>query len=68
MDFNLKCENLKNNILKTINESQMPIATIYYIFKSIFVDVQNQYYKNINELILAQQNKEKERDKTEENN
>ena len=58
MDFNLKCENLKNNLLKVINESKMPMAAIYFIFKSIFSDIQDQYYKTINDLILVQQNKE----------
>lgn len=36
-------EELRNELLEVINHSQLPAECIYYIFKDIFRDIQEQY-------------------------
>lgn len=42
-DINLIIEEFKNNIISTINGSQLPPAVVYYIFKDINKDVEASY-------------------------
>lgn len=42
-DINLIIEDFKNNIINTINGSQLPPAIVYYIFKDINKDVEASY-------------------------
>ena len=42
-DINLIIEEFKNNIINTINGSQLPPAIVYYIFKDINKDVEASY-------------------------
>lgn len=42
-DINLIIEDFKNNIINTINGSQLPPAVVYYIFKDINKDVEASY-------------------------
>lgn len=42
-DINLIIEDFKNNIINTINGSQLPPAVVYYIFKDINKDVETSY-------------------------
>ena len=42
-DINLVIEEFKNNIINTINGSQLPPAVVYYIFKDINKDVEASY-------------------------
>ena len=62
MNFNLQCDNFKNNILNVINESKLPIAVIYYILKSLLSDIEVQYYDTISQLNLVQQQNKKEKE------
>lgn len=57
MDFNLRCENFKTEISKIINQSELPVAVIYYIFQSIYTQIQHTYYGTINSIRLQQQKK-----------
>ena len=57
MDFNLRCENLKSEVIKIINKSELPIAVIYYIFQSIYTVIDNTYFGTINSVRLSQQKK-----------
>lgn len=57
MDFNLQCENLKSEIIKIINQSDLPIAVVYYIFQSIYTEIENTYFGTINSVRLNQQKK-----------
>lgn len=66
MDFNLKCDNLKQEIIEKINNSQVPIVVIYYLLKDLFNQVQKQYYGTINELRLQNQKTETLEIKTQE--
>ena len=55
MNFNLKCDDFKQEIIKKINNSQLPITIIYYIIKDLFNQIEKQYYGTINELKLQNQ-------------
>jgi len=46
--FNTRCENLHRDLVNIINESNLPIGTIFYIAKSIMVEVETTYYGAIN--------------------
>ncbi len=62
MDFNLKCNNLRSEIIKNINESNLPIAVIYYMFQSLYIEIENTYFKTINQIQLKQQKKSTEKE------
>lgn len=55
MDFNLRCDNLKSEIIKIINQSDLPVAVIYYIFQNIYTEVEHTYFGTINSARLKQQ-------------
>ena len=41
--FNTCLNNLKNDLVNTINKSNLPVGVLYYIVKDLFMDVQNAY-------------------------
>ena len=43
MDINLKIETLKQDLIQTLRESQLPISVIYYVMESIFREVDSEY-------------------------
>lgn len=46
--FNTRCENLKQALINTINQSNLPISVIFYIAKSIMSDIESTYYGVLN--------------------
>lgn len=46
--FNTRCEKLKSDLINNINQSNLPIGTIYYIMKTIMSDVESTYYGVLN--------------------
>ena len=58
MDFNLSCNNLKNDIINLISTYNLPIAAVYYIYKDVFSSLEQQYIATINGLLLSQQPEE----------
>ena len=44
--FNTRCENLKQALVNTINQSNLPISVIFYIAKS-----HRQCYNNLNKAV-----------------
>lgn len=53
--FNTHLNNLKNDLVTTINKSGFPVGVIYYVVKDLFMDVQFAYentLKNEKEIIL----------------
>ena len=58
--MNLQIENVKQDIIDVINNSQLPIGVIYYLFKDISKEVANEYNKT---LMLEQQQKQQEEEK-----
>lgn len=57
MNFNLKCDSFKSDLLEIINESKLPICVIYYILQNIYNQIQRNYYGTINQLQLEEQHK-----------
>ena len=39
-NINLRIENFKNNLYKLANESKLPIAMVYYIYKVVEHDLE----------------------------
>lgn len=52
-NFNLKCENLKQSIINIINESHLPISSVYYIMELLKLDLEKQYYAILNQESLS---------------
>lgn len=46
--FNTRCENLKQALINTINQSDLPISVVFYIAKSIMLDIETTYYGVLN--------------------
>lgn len=46
--INIASENFKNALINLINESQLPISNVYYIFKYLEKEVENIYYGTLN--------------------
>lgn len=46
--FNTRCENLKQTLINTINQSDLPISVVFYIAKSIMSDIESTYYGVLN--------------------
>lgn len=42
-DVNLIIENFKGNIIKECERNGLPISVVYYVFKSIFSDLEKDY-------------------------
>lgn len=39
-DFNYKCNELRKQLEKTVNESEMPIAVVYLILKDLYNEIE----------------------------
>ena len=46
--FNTRCEKLKQTLVNTINQSNLPISVVFYITKSIMTDIETTYYGVLN--------------------
>lgn len=62
-DFNLVCDDLKIKLTNLINESELPVAAIYYILKDIFHNVENFYIGYLNEKKIKQAAEQQKKDK-----
>lgn len=49
MNINYSIENFRQEIYNTINSCQLPIGTVYFIFKDIFADVNKAYNTAVNQ-------------------
>jgi hypothetical protein len=47
-NFNLRCENFKQELINNINESGLPISSIYYIYQLVFKELEMTYYATLN--------------------
>lgn len=65
-DFNLVCDDLKIKLTNLINESELPVAAIYYILKDIFHNVENFYIGYLNEKKIKQAAEQQKKDKEDE--
>ena len=46
-NFNIKMLSLKQNIVKLVGESELPVGVVYYILKDLFEDITNAYNQSI---------------------
>lgn len=59
--INIKTEELKNHFFELINNSQLPISTVYYLFKDIMQELTEFYNKILtDELKQAQEELKKQ--------
>ena len=58
-EFNYQLEELKSKIFKILEESNLPLGAIFYLFKDIYNDLNNQYIATVNSYsINRSENKE----------
>jgi len=57
-DFNYKCNKLKQDLEIVINESNMPIGAVYFIFKDVFSDIEKTYIAYLNSISISNTKKE----------
>ena len=62
INLNLQAERIKNEIYNIINNSQLPGALIYYIFKDILINIEKEYFHQLQK----QQNKQQKQQQGEE--
>lgn len=48
-DINLMVEEFKQGLVNQINQSELPAAMVYYIFKDTFTNVEQSYFNYLNE-------------------
>lgn len=46
--INIKTEKFKSNLYDLVNNSELPISIVYYIFKYVEQDLENTYYGILN--------------------
>lgn len=65
-NINLKSEIFKNNLYSLINSSNLPVSNVYFIFKLTMQELEDLYYKTLNdekkEIIAHNENKKIEED------
>lgn len=59
-DFNIKCENLRLAVRDVINQSDLPLAAVYYIIKDIYSELFNLYMSYFNTAQLKKLNEQQE--------
>lgn len=65
--INLKTEQLKNSLINTLSNSDLPLSNIYYVLKDVFNDVAMMYNNTLEtELKNNMKDKEEKEDKIEE--
>lgn len=47
-EFNYQLEQLKSKIYKILEQSKLPVGAIFYLFKDIYTNLNNQYIATIN--------------------
>jgi len=60
MQFNTQCENTKQQLLATINNSGLPIAPIYYMLGEIYREAEKSYYAALNQEAQMEEEKVEE--------
>lgn len=58
-EFNFKLEQLKTNLYKILEQSQLPLGAILYILKDILNNLNDQYIASINNYGLSHPSGEK---------
>lgn len=50
MNINQQIENTRQELINTLNNSQLPIGIAYYILKDIMTEVDNMYQASLSEV------------------
>lgn len=56
--INNKIKNLHDNLLRELNNSELPISVIYFILKDLYNEAEKTMYVALNEELLENSNKE----------
>lgn len=56
--INIKTENFKQNLLKLINSSGLPVANVYFVFQLIEKELEKTYYTTLNRELTESSNQE----------
>lgn len=51
-DFNYRCNQLKKNLETLINESNMPIAVVYFILKDLYNEIEKMNIAYLNSIAV----------------
>lgn len=65
-NINIKTEKLRNALYAIVNESKLPIANVYFVYKDVFKDLEELYENVINKELVGQQEEQKEEKEQEE--
>lgn len=52
-EFNYQLEQLKSKIYKILEQSKLPLGAIFYLFKDIYINLQNQYIATVNSYSMS---------------
>lgn len=67
--INLLIEDLKNNLITDVQNSNLPLGICYYIVKDVFKELENTYFTTLNEeaknYLALQKEEEEDGDKKE---
>ena len=59
--MNYKIELFKQKMIELINQSELPVGTIYYIIKDLFKQLENTYFQQVEKQFKQlKQNEEKQ--------
>lgn len=50
MNINQQIENTRQELINTLNNSQLPIGIVYYILKDIMTEVNNMYQTSLSKV------------------
>lgn len=49
MNINLQCEKFREQLIDNINNSNLPISSVYYIYQLILIELEKTYYASLEE-------------------
>ena len=59
-NINLKTEKLRSDLYAIVNQSQLPIANVYFVYKDVFKDLEKLYNDVINKEITKMREEQKQ--------
>lgn len=65
--FNIKVEELKEKLFEIVNESGLPLSSVYYLFKDFMKDLTDAYTESLNNEYQQYQKEKEEVTENEEN-
>lgn len=59
-NINIKTEKLRNSLYAIVNDCQLPIANVYFVYKDVFKDLEELYNDVINKEITKMREEQKQ--------